>query len=503
MNALISGAPSSRSPGPGGHDVRARLPGVGDESLAAIEHPAPAVGPILEPGDGPRPARIAAGAGLGQAVRADHPPGGHRDQEPLLLLGRTGQVERAAAQARVGRHDQPERAPDPSDLLDRDGVGQGVEPGARPRPRGSGCRASRARRSGGPPRSGSVAHARARRRAGATSSTMNVADRVAQQPVLGGRSRSMSGSLHRDSGPPPPVLACRHGRAPTVGSGGPSCVVSSTGRQRTIEPPAGPAAAAAGRWPEHARPAGRPTRRQPDRRPPAAAGARGCPPGQPPDDPPRRRPTAPPVRHHRGCSGSLPVRVRGPGGRVARGDRSRRRERSARRGLRRPLSPARQARPPGHGRARRRRRPAARPGAGAGRDPDLARLPGRRGHQPRWHDPAPGAQLRDLPHRRRLAGGLPGRARAVQRRPGRGRGARAAHRVGRPMLLLQDQRAGDPRPPRARRRRATPAPPGRRARPTRSGRTMRPAPSRPPAPGPPPTGSRAGRAVPSRRGCTS
>ena len=116
-------------PGPGGDDVGARLAGVGDEALAAVEHPAPAVGAVLVPGGRPRAARIAAGAGLGQAVRADDLAAGHRHQEALLLLRRAGQVERPAAEARVGRDDQPERAPYPADLLDRDGVRERVEPG--------------------------------------------------------------------------------------------------------------------------------------------------------------------------------------------------------------------------------------------------------------------------------------------------------------------------------------------------------------------------------------
>ena len=52
---------------------------------------------------------------------------GHRDQVALLLLVRAGQVERPAAEAGMGRDDQPERAPHAADLLDRDGVGEGVE----------------------------------------------------------------------------------------------------------------------------------------------------------------------------------------------------------------------------------------------------------------------------------------------------------------------------------------------------------------------------------------
>ena len=130
MNALISAAPSSRVPGPGGDDVRARLARVRDEALAAVDDPGAAVGAVLVARGRPGPARVAAGARLGQAVGADDLAAGHRHEAALLLLVRAGQVERAAAEARVRRDDQPERAPDAADLLDRDGVGQRVEPGA-------------------------------------------------------------------------------------------------------------------------------------------------------------------------------------------------------------------------------------------------------------------------------------------------------------------------------------------------------------------------------------
>ena len=53
----------------------------------------------------------------------------HRDEVPLLLVVRAGQVERPAAEAGVGGDDQPERAPDAADLLDRDRVRQRVEAG--------------------------------------------------------------------------------------------------------------------------------------------------------------------------------------------------------------------------------------------------------------------------------------------------------------------------------------------------------------------------------------
>ena len=44
--------------------------------------------------------------------------------------GGAGEVERPAAERGVRRDDEPERAPDPADLLDRDRVGERVEPRA-------------------------------------------------------------------------------------------------------------------------------------------------------------------------------------------------------------------------------------------------------------------------------------------------------------------------------------------------------------------------------------
>ena len=58
---------------------------------------------------------------------AEHAPAGHRNEVPLLLLGRAGQVERAASEAGVRRDDEAERAPHPADLLDGHGVGERVE----------------------------------------------------------------------------------------------------------------------------------------------------------------------------------------------------------------------------------------------------------------------------------------------------------------------------------------------------------------------------------------
>ena len=130
MNALISAAPSSRVP------VRAvtmyvpAWPALVMKRLPPSMTQVPPSGPSSQPRGRPRPARIAAGARLGQAVRADDLAPGHRHEPALLLLVRAGQVERPAAEARVRRDDQPERAPHPADLLDRDRVGQRVEPGA-------------------------------------------------------------------------------------------------------------------------------------------------------------------------------------------------------------------------------------------------------------------------------------------------------------------------------------------------------------------------------------
>ena len=77
-----------------------------------------------------RAARVGAGLRLGQAVRAEHLALRHRHQPALLLLRRAGQVQRAAAEAGVRRDDDAERAPDAGELLDGDGVGERVEPGA-------------------------------------------------------------------------------------------------------------------------------------------------------------------------------------------------------------------------------------------------------------------------------------------------------------------------------------------------------------------------------------
>ena len=129
MKALISALPFVGLAGLRRDDVRPGVAGVGDEPLAAVDDPGAAVGAVLVAGGGSRAAGIAAGAGLGQAVAAEDLAGRHRDEEALLLLRCARQVEGSAAETRVGRDDQAERAPDPADLLDGDRVGQRVQAG--------------------------------------------------------------------------------------------------------------------------------------------------------------------------------------------------------------------------------------------------------------------------------------------------------------------------------------------------------------------------------------
>jgi hypothetical protein len=120
-------------PGPGGDDVGARLAGVGDEALAAFDDPLAAVAVRPRALEGRRragPAGVGAGAGLGEAVRADDLAARHRDEELVLLGLRPGEMERAAAERGVGRNDEAEGAPDPADLFNGDRVGEVVEAGA-------------------------------------------------------------------------------------------------------------------------------------------------------------------------------------------------------------------------------------------------------------------------------------------------------------------------------------------------------------------------------------
>ena len=87
------------------------------------------------------------------------------------------------------------------------------------------------------------------------------------------------------------------------------------------------------------------------------------------------------------------------------------------------------------------RRAARRSGPRAGRHPGRAGLPRRaRSLGADGTIRLARAQLRDLPRRRGLAGRLRGRARAVPRGPRRRRRPRDAHRLGRPLLHVPDQR---------------------------------------------------------------
>ena len=86
-----------------------------------------AVGAVLVARRRPRPAGVRARPGLREPVRADHPAARHRNEVPLLLIRGAGQVERAAAERRMSRHDQPERTPHPADLFDRDGIGKRIQ----------------------------------------------------------------------------------------------------------------------------------------------------------------------------------------------------------------------------------------------------------------------------------------------------------------------------------------------------------------------------------------
>ena len=225
MKALISGEPSSREP------VRAvtmyvpAWPALVMKRLPPSMTQVAAVGAVLEAGGGPRAARVGAGARLGQAVGADHLALAIGTRKRSFCSARAGQVERAAAEARVGRDDEPERAPDPADLLDRDRVGERVEPGAALVLGERDAEPAELAERGGRSRSGSGARARAPRRPGATSSDHEVADRLAQELVLGGEVEV-------------------HGGEPSTGGGGaPGASRGSMPRRHRIdadEPPTSP-----------------------------------------------------------------------------------------------------------------------------------------------------------------------------------------------------------------------------------------------------------------------
>ena len=521
MNALISASPSSRVP------VRAvtmyvpGLAGVGDEPLAAVDDPRAAVGAVLVAGRRPRPARVAAGARLGQAVGADDlaaAPSG-RGTAPSARRCRRGGAARSrgsCARRRSARASpRPGRSPRPRSRR------RACRGRRRPRPRGSGCRASRARRCAGRSRSGSGARARARSMTGATSVSMKSRIVSRSSACSGERSRSIAGE--RSTG--------RRRRAPSAGASLPAMPEPDrVGARRAGAPMPSAAPGARRRRPvracdatsccasastARARPTSSPTgsARQPDRRPPAAPRARGR----------RTSSSRQTVRHGVGRPrhlydvtprrpGPLPVELRRPRRRPARGDRGGRRRRPAR-----ARSSRRAAASSATGSAT--SWPSASPADAplADRVRELAVIQDEQGYLAEavvgadGVDPPARAQLRDLPRRAGHAGRLPGRARAVPRGPRRRRRPRDAHRVGRPLLLLPDRgrrrRTLDPRlrPLRAPRRRAArgsqDAAPARRRR---SARTRPRARSPRPAPGPP-TDRIPSRPelAPARRGCRS
>ena len=279
-----------------------------------------------------------------------------------------------------------------------------------------------------------------------------VADRVAKQHVLRGEVEVHPGERTTGTARPRmPVLACRHARldrqagarhhdrrsqsgtlrAPgTRPSGGPSSLRRELLLRLRLDGPSSPDQLAERLG------------RKPDRRPPAASRARGREPRHPPDGPPRCRPATPPLRRHSGRPGPVPVELRragiGPAGRH-RGGRWRRPPRP---GLRRPSATARRPGPRTAWRIgwRPTRRSSSASANSPSSRPTRATSPDTIARH-RRHDPAARAQLRDLPHRRGLARGLPGRARAVHRDPRRGRRPRVAHRLGRSLLHLSDRGA--------------------------------------------------------------
>ena len=268
--------------------------------------------------------------------------------------------------------DQPERAPDPADLLDRDRVGERVEAGRRLRPRETGCRASRARRAGRRSGAGSGAPSRARRPAASTSPSMKSRIVSRRSACSGERSRSTAGGYTGQlgrragriarpggaSGFGDPLLASPVMEGPSLdsphpndslpahhhaaaASGGP--IVHPNGHAPTLRRelvlalrtngPSSPDQLAAHR------------RSEPDRRPPAAPRPRGGRPRLAADRAPRRRPAAPPVRRHPERPAALPVELRRPGRRPDRRDRRGRRPGARRPGLRGPPRPDDRAHP--------------------------------------------------------------------------------------------------------------------------------------------------------------
>ena len=183
MNALIRALPSSVVP------VRAATTYVPAWPALVMNRLPPSMTQSPEPSSARfavvrRPPASRAGAGLGEPVAADDLAARHRHQELALLVVGAGEQDRAAAQRRVRRDDQPERAPDPADLLDRDRVGEGVHAGAAPLLRDGDAEPAHLAQlvddAAGNRRSRSCSST-----SGATSPSMYVTDGAAEQLVLG------------------------------------------------------------------------------------------------------------------------------------------------------------------------------------------------------------------------------------------------------------------------------------------------------------------------------
>ena len=361
---------------------------------------------------------------------ADDRPAGHRNEEPLLLLVRAGEVERAAAERRVGSDDQPERAPDPADLLDRDRIGERVEAGAAlvlgngdPEP------AHLAEVADDLDREAPLALVLLDDRRHLLKHV--VADRVAEERVLRGEvevhrtepsTRGSAATSRRDA---PPVgreaeagkhrpgrflLASPHvGDRPErrPGARRPRRRLGLRSRARQGERRSGPVAvdAPAGdpgqsppAWTVVAGRAGDPSRRQPDRRPPAAPRARAAPASSP----------AQAERHGVGRPRHLydvtpdaqdlfPADYDGLRHRRSSPRSPRSAARTPRGGLRRP-SPAARRRAFGRGWPRGCRPERHWPtGSASWRSSRTSRATSPRRDRGRRHDPAARAQLRDLP----------------------------------------------------------------------------------------------------------
>ena len=283
-------------------------------------------------------------------------------------------------------------------------------------------------------------------------SSMTGATSVSMKSRIVSRRRTCSGrevEVHRPERttgqrrPRRPVLACPDARADRPARR-PSARQPVAQRpavvRRSVEPPSRAPAAAPTRRPELARPARRAPRRQPDRRPPAAPGARGGQPRQPPDGPPRRRPAAPPVRRHGRRPGPLPVELRRAGHGPAGRHRGGRRRRPARPGLRRASTPARRPGPRADGRSGRRRTRRWSTGSASWRSsrPTRAISP-TRSSAPTARSACASTTARSStsPRARRPPAR---RSSSCSPRSSAPTSSASAHRLGRSLLLLSDQR---------------------------------------------------------------